>query len=328
MDPASHRTVLCTPLGLNLAEVTRMIQVAQALPRTVEPVFLVHDAGFDHLVDRAGLRRVPGERPFTAREAAQVMAFDQGRTPRHPFTYEVVHRRVQREREASRAVGAVAVVHGTNPTSTLSARAEAVPLFYPVPYAWSTPMLRGGRPLPLLADRGLGHVVNRVLTPPVRHAMTASHLLVPGSFRRVAAGAGVRLDSPMDLLGADVTLLTCTEDEVTGALPPDTHVVGPIFAHLDAEIPALVHELAASDRPLVYMAFGSSGNRPLVLSAMRAVASAPIEGVAPVRQYLRAGDEAPVPHNVHVVDPLPAHRLGPLGDAAILHGGQGTVQTA
>lgn len=86
MDPASHRTVLFTPLGLNLAEVTRMIQVAQALPRTVEPVFLVHDAGFDHLVDRAGLRRVPGERPFTAREAAQVMAFDQGRTPRHPFT--------------------------------------------------------------------------------------------------------------------------------------------------------------------------------------------------------------------------------------------------
>src|SRR5699024_2539405 len=108
----------------------------------------------------------------------------------------------------------------------------------------------------------------------------------------------------------------------------DTHVVGPIFAHLDAEIPALVHELAASDRPLVYMAFGSSGNRPLVLSAMRAVASAPIEVVAPVRQYLRAGDEALVLHNVHVVDLLPAHRLGPLVDAAILHGGQGTVQTA
>ena len=48
--------------------------------------------------------------------------------------------------------------------------------------------------------------------------------------------------------------------------------------------------------------------------------------VAPIRHYLEPGDT--VPANVHVTDLLPAHRLGGLVDAAVLHGGQGTVQTA
>ena len=52
----------------------------------------------------------------------------------------------------------------------------------------------------------------------------------------------------------------------------------------------------------------------------------PVNVVAPIRHYLRPGDM--VPANVHVTDLLPAHRLGGLVDAAVLHGGQGTVQTA
>ncbi|MEZ5085274.1 MAG: hypothetical protein R2722_03160 [Tessaracoccus sp.] len=35
-----------------------------------------------------------------------------------------------------------------------------------------------------------------------------------------------------------------------------------------------------------------------------------------------------LPPNVHVADLIPAHRLGGLVDAAVFHGGQGTVQTA
>lgn len=48
--------------------------------------------------------------------------------------------------------------------------------------------------------------------------------------------------------------------------------------------------------------------------------------VAPIRHYLEPSDS--VPANVHVTDLLPAHKLGGLVDAAVLHGGQGTVQTA
>lgn len=351
-DDHAPRVVLFTPLGLNLAEVTRMIEVARALTelepaapsagpsspgpsttappahRPLHPVFLVHDEGFDHLVDQAGFDRIPGARSFTPEQSRQLMAFDQGRTLRQPFTGQVAAERVRAERAAIRQLGAVAVVHGTNPTSPLSARAERVPLFYPVPYVFSAAHLAAGRGIPLLPERGLGAVVNRALRRPAAWVM-ASAPLVPPSFRQVARENGVRVRSLMDLLGADVTLLTSMAEEVgTDPLPAGSHRVGPIFARLDGEVPPLVRELAGGEQPLVYLACGSSGNQRLVLDAMRALGEAPVQVIAPVRQYLDATQIASAPPNVHVTELLPAHLLGGLVDAAVLHGGQGTVQTA
>ena len=331
----ARRVVLFTPLGLNLAEVTRMIEVARALielqlpgPGRLCPVFLVHDEGFDHLVDQAGFERVPGARSFTPEQARQLMAFDQGRALRHPFTRQVIAERVRIERAAIQDLGAVAVVHGTNPTSPISARAEQVPLFYPVPYVFSAAHLAAGRGIPLLPERGWGAVANRVLRGPAAWVM-GSAPLVPPSFRSVAHGNGVRVRSLMDLLGADVTLLTSMAEEIgADPLPPRSHRVGPIFARLDGEVPEQVRELAAGDQPLVYLACGSSGNPRLVLDAMRALGRAPVQVIAPVRQYLDAAQIASTPSNVHVTELLPAHLMGGLVDAAVLHGGQGTVQTA
>jgi UDP:flavonoid glycosyltransferase YjiC (YdhE family) len=109
-------------------------------------------------------------------------------------------------------------------------------------------------------------------------------------------------------------------------LPDDFERVGPIFAHIDAPIPDLVHELATEHRPLVYLGLGSSASRDLTLTAARALGSLPINVIAPVAHYIQPDDD--VPDNVHVTDLLPVHLLGDLIDAAVLHGGQGTVQTA
>ncbi|MDZ8200828.1 hypothetical protein RZO50_04855 [Microbacterium sp. SSW1-59] len=61
-------------------------------------------------------------------------------------------------------------------------------------------------------------------------------------------------------------------------------------------------------------------------SPSRALGTLPVNVVAPIRHYLQPDDT--VPANIHVTDLLPAHRLGGLVDAAVIHGGQGTVQTA
>ena len=326
-DRPEGRVVLFTPLGLNLAEVTRMIEVARALQVSgapLRPVFLVHDEGFDHLVDEAEFERVPGAPSFTPAQSRQLMAFDQGRSLRQPYTREVAEQRVTVERAAIRELGAVAVVHGTNPTSPVSARAEGVPLFYPVPYVFSTAHLAAGRGIPLLPGRGAVRLLNRALRGPAAWVYRSAPLLPP-SFRSVARQNGVHLRSLLDLFGADVTLLTSMAEEIgEDLLPPGTHRVGPIFARLDEEVPSIVHELAAGVRPVVYLACGSSGNPRLVLDAIRALGQAPVEVIAPVKQYLTAQQIPAVPENVHVTELLPAHRLGGLVDAAVLHGGQGT----
>lgn len=327
--PTSQNTILFSPLGFNLAEVTRMIEVARATAQLgMTPVFQIHDSGYDCLVDDAGFQRLPGAQPLTTSQAQKAIAFDQGRSFSHPFTETVVRERVVKERQAISFLGARAVVHGTNPTSPISARAEQVPLIYPVPYIYSQAQLVRRQTIPFVPYRGVGPHINRLLQGPAVKALN-SPWLMPKSFRTIAQENGIRLRGLLDLLHADYTLLTCMPDEFEGApLPAGTVRVGPIFAHLDAELPDQVLELAAQDAPLVYCAFGSSGTASLTWRALGALGNAPVNVIAPVKQYLSQEQISRLPKNVHVTDLLPAHRLGELVDAAVLHGGQGTVQTA
>lgn len=216
--PAAERTVLFAPLGFNLAEVTRMIEVARALPPGLRPLFQAHDVRFRHLVDAAGFARVDGARSLTDAEAAQAMAFDQGRSLRQPFTQELHAERVEAQRAAIREHRAAAVVHGTNPTSVISARAEGVPLAYPVPSALSEAHRRSVAVLPLLVP-GRGALLNPLLTPLAWWAMRSVPILTR-AFRRTARENGVELSVAMDLLDADLTLLPSLPDEVGDATRP------------------------------------------------------------------------------------------------------------
>ena len=71
-------------------------------------------------------------------EAEQIMALDQGRGLRHPFTTDMVRWRVAAELAAIRDFNADAVVIGSNLTMLLSARIAGVPIFYARPYAYSS----------------------------------------------------------------------------------------------------------------------------------------------------------------------------------------------
>lgn len=320
--------VVFCPITFNLAEVTRMIEVARALPARHTPVFMGYEDDFAHLVAEAGFEYRPQHPAFTPEERALALRFDQGRTLRNPFTAELVAARVDAERALIRDVKAAAVVIGTNPTSMISARAEHVPLFYPVPFALTRPQVEQTARLGLVrgtgrAARTLDHVATTALRWAYNHAP-----LAPRAFTTVARAHGVPpLRTVVSLLEADRNLLTVMPSELEGyALPDGYERVGPIFAHLDTPLPEVVHELAARPEPLVYLGLGSSASRDLTLAAARRLGDLPVHVVAPVAHYLRDGDV--LPPNVHVTDLLPAHRLGGLVDAAVLHGGQGTVQTA
>ncbi|MEI3849219.1 MULTISPECIES: glycosyltransferase [unclassified Microbacterium] len=321
-------TVLFCPITFNLAEVTRAIEVARALDSRHDAVFMGYETDFAHLITEAGFDHRACEPGFTPAERDQALRYDQGRSLRSPYTRSLVSARVAVERTLIRTTDAAVVVNGTNPTSMISARAEGVPLVYPVPFALTRPhveqtrrlgLVRGGSRSALLLDRAA--------TGALRWAYNHAPL-APRAFAHVAKRNGVRpLRTVVSLLEADRNLLTVMPWELDGyVLPAGYERVGPIFAHLDAPLPPIVEELAARDEPLVYLGLGSSASRELTLAAARQLGALPVNVIAPVRHYLRDGDS--LPGNVHVTDLLPAHRLGGLVDAAVLHGGQGTVQTA
>lgn len=320
--------VVFCPVTFNLAEVTRMIEVARALDPRHRAVFMGYESDFAGLIVDAGFEYRPSEPAMSAAERAQALRFDQGRTLRSPFTDALVSARVDAERALIRETDAAAVVIGTNATSMISARAEGVPLVYAVPFALTRPHVEQTARLGLV--RGSGRVargLDRLATTALRWAYNRAPL-APRAFGRVAHTNGVApLKTVVSLLEADHNLLTVMPWELEGYdLPPGYERVGPIFAHIDSPMPAIVNELADRAEPLVYLGLGSSASRDLVLAAASQLATLPVQVVAPVEHYLRDTDV--LPGNVHVTGLLPAHRLGGLVDAAVLHGGQGTVQTA
>src|SRR5699024_5262483 len=79
-------TVLFCPIMFNLAEVTRMIEVARALDPRHTAVFMGYERDFAHLVRDAGFDYRAQAPALTRAERDQVMRFDQGRALRTPFT--------------------------------------------------------------------------------------------------------------------------------------------------------------------------------------------------------------------------------------------------
>ncbi|REJ04833.1 glycosyltransferase [Microbacterium bovistercoris] len=321
-------TILFCPVTFNLAETTRMIEIARALDPADHAVFMGYEEDFAHLITDAGFEYRPCQPALTRDERDQLMKLDQGRTLRSPLTDTLVSARVDVEREMIREIGAAAVVIGSNVTSMISARAENVPLVYAVPFALTRPQVEQTARLGLVRGSGrMARALDRMATWAMRLAYDHAPL-APRSFGRVARANGAPpLKTLVSMLEADHNLLTVMPWELDGyRLPPAYTRVGPIFAHIEVPMPRLVEELAAQETPLVYLGLGSSANRSMVLAAASQLATLPVNVIAPVRHYLR--DDDVLPANVHVTDLLPAHRLGGLVDAAVLHGGQGTVQTS
>ena len=110
---------------------------------------------------------------------------------------------------------------------------------------------------------------------------------------------------------------------------PGEVAVGPIYAHAAGNLPPEVEELAREHRrPLIHVGLGSSARREVALPLLTALGDLDVDVVSTAGRYLTPRDRRGLPPSVLVFDFLPAHKLGGLIDASLIHGGEGTVQTA
>jgi len=100
--------------------------------------------------------------------------------------------------------------------------------------------------------------------------------------------------------------------------------VGAIFARLFGEVPDDVKTFLECDKPRVYVALTSS--RPdYVLSVYNTLRRMDVKVVFCSTIHSTEFEVSP---DILVKDHLPSHRVMPLVDLAVIHGGQGSVQTA
>ncbi|WP_229116642.1 glycosyltransferase [Parenemella sanctibonifatiensis] len=323
--------MLFAPETFNLGETSRGIEVARQLRRWGHEVrFMGYSRRFVDHVREAGFPIDLLAPELTEEQADQLIAADQGRSLRHPFTTKMMRERVASELDLYRSWDPDCVVIGTTLSTFISTRAAGVPLIYVRPYAMSRSHLAVMDSFPVSqGETWLGGQVNKLAGRLVR-AVLPTIRWKPASIVRAAAEHRVRLpSSTLEALDGDLNLIASLFAHLNQQETSASEIaVGPIYAQVGDDLPDEVAALAATGRPLVYVGLGSSGNRRLGLEILHQVAELDVEIVSTLGRFLRAGDREQLPTNVHVHDFLPAHKLAGLIAASVIHGGEGTVQTA
>lgn len=331
MDDDRRLRILFAPETFNLGETSRAVEVAKEVRRLGHEVrFMGYSTRFAEYVRDAGFTLELLDPELSEDQADQLIAVDQGRGIRHPFTAEVVRRRVASELALMEGWSPDCVVIGSTMTLFISARAASVPLVYIRPYAMSRGHLKQMSTFPLVTAGGrIGRSLNRIAAGAIRTCVPMVRWK-PASFRRVAAEHQVALPTAtIEAISADLNLIASLFPHLDDRLlAADEQSVGPIYARGEGELSKQVTSLATRGRPLVYVGLGSSAGRRLALDILDQIARLDIEVLTSAGRYLSEADRAALPGNVQVHDFLPAHRLAGLIDASIIHGGEGTVQTA
>lgn len=328
----TKRRLIFAPAAFNLAETTRMIEIAKGIAahETASKVFdisFISDGGdFERLIEaeRFPLQRL--EPRLTPEKIEHIARVDRGERFAPAFSTNEMIERVTSEMAYLREVVPAAVVTGSYLTIPVTCRVLKIPLIWVIQSTWLEPffatgagMTDGIRPrfLKRLADLGVLGFINFWIRygflNPVNRA--AKHFGVEG------------YKSIFDFWRGDITLVAEPPEFSGMKLPPDYYYVGPLIAREDFPLPQEVTSMPR-DFPLIYFAMGSSGTPEIVANILQGFEGKPYRVIAPIKFQLQQLGEVKIPSNVIVTDWLPALQVNKMADLSLIHGGIGTVMTA
>lgn len=318
------KTILFAPETFNLAETSRGVEIAKELKSGYDCLFSGYSDKFSDIITDAGFEFQHLEPKMSAADCQKMMDFDQLKSLKRPLSHEQILKRIDGEIELIKSRQVELVVIGSTLTTFISARHCQVPLIYVKPYAMS-----------LAACQNILRTSQSSLIDKMGAYFWLKSPIIPFQLKKIAASYGVTpYHKTSDLLEADLNLVA-TLQALGGfrTLPSGYDYVGPIYYRKTGDIPEAVLKAKAKSvergRPLLYFAMGSSANKALVLKLLNCLRELDIDVVAPVSFYLSPSELSDYQGSSLVItDWLPADSVNQLADLALIHGGEGTVQTA
>ncbi len=328
-----RKTIVFAAETFNLAEVTRMLEIAKVARRSFDCVFTSYDAARrNHRhIESAGFPIVELAPPMTPEKVQRFWAVDRGEKLGEIIPTADVRERVRSEMALYREVSAAAVVTGFCLSVPISARAAGVPLVWVNQTTWMTEYAARFAMWPDAYDAPALRVIPAALKDRLTRWVTPRlATLLARPFSKVARELGLPPFRHHDIVWGDHNLIaecpTFSGVPLPDRLRDTSSFIGPLVARLDVPIPDAVLRLP-KDRPIVYFAMGSSGVERVILEILKAFAGTRYSVIAPVAELTKtAGFVAPP--NVVVTGWLPADRVNPMARVSVIHGGIGTVMTA
>jgi UDP:flavonoid glycosyltransferase YjiC (YdhE family) len=326
------KLLLFAPCAFNLAETSRMVEIAKAIARhpAASQAFDIHfisDGGdFERMIEKHGFALTRMEPRLTKEKIELIAKVDRGEKFAPAFTDAELIQRVENEMACLKQLKPAAVVTGSYVTIPVTCRVLETPLVWVVQSTWLPDFFCHGAgmtdkiklaPLKAVADWSVLQFINFWIRYGFLNSVnrTAKHFGVPG------------YDSIFGFWRGDITLVAEPPEFSGVKLPPKHTFIGPLIPQDEFPLPL---EIAAipRDKPLIYFAMGSSGTPEIVAKILQSFEDKPYRVIAPVKFQLGLVPGVRVPANVLVTDWVPALQVNKLADLAVIHGGIGTVMVA
>jgi UDP:flavonoid glycosyltransferase YjiC (YdhE family) len=326
------KTLLFAPAAFDLAETTRMIEVAKGIVRhpaaskVFDIQFISNGGNLEHLIEEEGFPLERLEPRLTPEKIEFIGKVDKGEIFAPAFSQEEIIATIDNELKYLGELKPVAAITGSYMTLPVTCRILNIPLVWVIQSTW----------LEDFFDHGAG-MTDNIKVPFVKAiADWMVRLFINFWIRygflnpvnQAARHYGVKgYKTIYEYWRGDVTLVA-EPAEFTGVkLPENYYYTGPLIARQNFPIPGEVRNIPR-DQPVIYFAMGSSGTPEIIARIIESFDGQPYRVIAPVKEHLAKVPGVRIPSNVLVTDWLPSHLVNPMADLSLIHGGIGTVMTA
>ena len=326
------KTIVFASAAYNLAETTRTIEVAKAVKSMFNIEFMSYGGDFETLIEKEGFSHTLIEPELTPEKIEHIYKVDQGQAFSYMFTREEVAEQVKNEMAFYDRLKPAAVVTGFNLSSTVSCTAAKIPLVWLCQSTWFlNDYLQQdyAKYADMLDFPGMRLLPDHTLCWLTQKLFKMADLYSK-PYNQVLEYYGCEPWKTMQQSYVGDYNLLCEPDDFCEFDPSSRQniYIGPLIGRVDTPIPQEILDLP-KDKPMIYFAMGSSGQAKVIAEIIESFEGKNYYVVAPVKKHLEKLKHQPqVPVNVLVTDWLPAHKVNPMADLSVIHGGIGTVMTA
>lgn len=342
-------TICCFPNCAYLSETSRMVAIyKELLELGEEPLMATHGGTYVHILEEEGIPFYHIEPTMSHQRSLEFVAAnrsDEGFKGPVFYTTNELRDYVNFELVFFKEKEIDVVLTGFSLSAAISTRALRIPLAVTHLGSW----------VPIIFEKNMGVPITSLSVHPLlslipeqwlarihNYFMPRIKFIKP--FNIVARELKIKpFKGFLDLLLGDLTLVTDVPEilgisayEMENWRPespglysrrPQMRYVGAIYAELFGEIPQEVKSFFETSKPKVYVALTSS--RLEYVKAVYAILEE-IDARILLVTTVHKEDEDSFKESPHIMieSHLPSHEIMPLVDCAVIHGGQGSVQTA
>lgn len=326
------KTLLFAVAGYNLAETGRHIEIAKVCKDFFNIIFLSYGGNFEPLIEEEGFFLKKMDPRLTGKQLRHVRKSLSGETLNTVgyFTAEEMQPRVENEIGLFKEIKPACVLTGWCQSVMISTRVAGVPFVNVLHSTSVTEYYEAG--LQTWPDRSNFPFFRWFFSEKQLNRWVSNLILklkLPAKpFNILAKKYGLKeFNNFIEVLEGDYTLLADIPEWVGfSEIRPNLCYIGPLPFRLNKEIPKEIRDIP-KDKPIVYFAMGSSGKPGLIADIITGFRNKSYNVIAPVKSHITDMD-LEIPSNVIVTDFLPAHKVNPMADVSVIHGGQNTVMQA